>query len=155
MCALINPIIAKGGTTAYTAPYSPEGMISKHIENPKGVSCQLAFEGARLLGFQSLFWGTKDALPYLPDADDWAIIATFADIQAQGKGVGKALFAMTRAKAIAAGVVGIDATIRADNTGGLAYYSRLGFQDFHTTPNTTLADGTVVDRVHKILKLEN
>jgi hypothetical protein len=45
--------------------------------------------------------------------------------------------------------VAINATIRADNVGGLAFYSRLGFTDHGISRAVPLRDGTPVDRVSK------
>ena len=62
------------------------------------------------------------------------------------RGVGTALFAETRARARALGLRAIDATIRADNAGGLAFYDRLGFVDHGVVPGVPLKDGTPIDR---------
>ena len=43
----------------------------------------------------------------------------------------------------------IDATIRADNTGGLAFYGRMGFTDYDCVAGVPLKDGTLVDRIRK------
>jgi ribosomal protein S18 acetylase RimI-like enzyme len=53
-----------------------------------------------------------------------------------GKGVGRTLFTRTAAAAQEAGVSAIDATIRKENTGGLSYYSRMGFVDYRTGEET-------------------
>lgn len=42
-----------------------------------------------------------------------------------------------------------NATIRADNAGGLAYYARMGFQDYAVARGVPLADGTPVDRISR------
>ena len=68
-------------------------------------------------------------------------------------GVGTALFAATRAAAQALGLRTIFAVIRADNIGGLAYYSRLGLVDWRTCPGVPLRDGTKVDRIAKLFHL--
>jgi ribosomal protein S18 acetylase RimI-like enzyme len=64
-------------------------------------------------------------------------------------GVGSALFEETKKAARAAGVRTIDATIRADNTGGLAFYTRMGFVDYDRRVGVPLKNGTPVDRVRK------
>jgi RimJ/RimL family protein N-acetyltransferase len=99
-----------------------------------------------LVGFQSL--GRMKELP-----EGWGDIATFAAEGLTGRGIGSALFAATRAKALALGLHRINARIRADNTGGLTYYSRMGFVDYHVDRAVPLADGTPVDRVFKQLAL--
>ena len=59
-----------------------------------------------------------------------------------------------RGAAVAAGVQTIDATIRADNVGGLKYYGGLGFTDYAEIPNLPLSDGTPVTRIRKKLVLQ-
>lgn len=65
------------------------------------------------------------------------------------RGVGAALFALTVEAAGAAGINTIDATIRADNAGGLAFWSRLGFVDYAVLRARPLKDGTPMDRITK------
>ncbi|MEQ1785276.1 MAG: GNAT family N-acetyltransferase, partial [Hyphomonadaceae bacterium] len=84
-----------------------------------------------------------------PFPDDWGIIGTFTEVGLVKRGVGAALFARTAEAARAARVRTIDATIRADNAGGIAFYSRLGFQDYHRLLARSLKNGTPVDRVRK------
>ena len=103
------------------------------------IACTVALLNGRVAGFQFLAWPDPDHNPG-PDGflipEDWAIIATFVDGAAQGHGIGKRLFAVTREAARDAGVVEIDATIRAENTVGLAYYSSIGFKDYRKTTET-------------------
>ena len=132
MATLINAIIAIGGTTAHRTPFDAEGIVAKFIAPPLLISCFVACDGAEILGFQSLDWSDpdwpgEDAMPA-----DWGIIGSFVDPAAQGRGVGRALFAATREAARRAGVSTIDATIRRENTGGLAFYDGLGFTDYRS-----------------------
>lgn len=60
----------------------------------------------------------------------WAVIATYVDPHAHKRGIGRSLFAETARAAKAAGAVFIDATIRKENKGGLAYYQAMGFRDY-------------------------
>ena len=95
-----------------------------------------------MIGFQSLgLW------PGLPEG--WGDIGTFVAPGVQAKGVGGALFAATVAAARAAGLRVINATIRADNVPGLAFYARQGFADYAQDPDFTLRDGRRVGRVHR------
>ena len=57
------------------------------------------------------------------------------------------------AAARAAGVAVLNATIRADNRPGLAYYARLGFVDYSADPGWALKSGAVVGRVSRRLDL--
>ena len=43
----------------------------------------------------------------------------------------------------------MNAEIRADNEGGLAFYGKMGFQDQDVDRAVPLGDGTPVDRINK------
>jgi L-amino acid N-acyltransferase YncA len=150
MAALLNEIIAAGGTTAYEVPFSAADMDAHYISLAARVSCTVALVDGRIVGFQGLFWPHDPSDPF---PAGWAFIATFVRRGMAGAGIGKALFAATRAAATAAGVKTIDATIRADNAGGLVYYARLGFTDYDRLVGVPLNDGTPVDRVRKRLEI--
>ena len=47
------------------------------------------------------------------------------------------------------GLKAINATIRADNVSGLAYYTKMGFETYHRVKQVPLSDSTPVDRVKK------
>ncbi len=130
MASLLNAIIAKGGTTAHRQPFNEERMISHYVSPERGISCMVADAGGTILGFQALEWCDPDWKGANPHPADWAVIATFVAIDGQGRGVGARLFAATRTAARKAGVSTIDATIRRENVGGLAYYGGLGFADY-------------------------
>jgi L-amino acid N-acyltransferase YncA len=69
------------------------------------------------------------------------------------RGTGAALFAATRDEARRQGRRAINAAIRADNTGGLAFYGRMGFEDYQIARGVPLKDGTPVDRVRRRYRL--
>lgn len=146
MAELINAIIAIGGTTAYEEPFDAASMDAAYISLPQLVSCFVAEADGEIVGFQGLMrsFDPDDPLP-----DDWATIGTFARVGVQRGGIGAALFASTVEAARASGVAVIDATIRADNTGGLAFYSARGFVEYARLVGVPLKDGTPVDRVRK------
>lgn len=150
MADLINPIIAAGGTTAYEDPFDAARMLAEYIDPPQFVSCVVAEEDGQLLGFQGT---TRSYDPSDPFPDDWAIIGTFTRIGLTQRGVGAAMFARTMEIARAAGINTIDATIRADNTGGLAFYARLGFVDYARIIGKPLKNGAPMDRIRKRLDL--
>jgi very-short-patch-repair endonuclease len=104
-------------------------------------------EDGTLLGFQTL--GRYPGLP-----EDVGDIGTFARIGGTQRGIGSALFAATSKRAAELGLSAINATIRGDNSGGLAFYTKQGFVDHDVTPGVPLKDGTPVDRVHKWFALE-
>lgn len=146
MAELINEIIAIGGTTAYEEPFDTASMDAAYISLPQLVSCFVAEADDVLVGFQGLMrsFDPDDPLP-----DGWATIGTFARVGLTQRGVGGALFARTLAAAREAGISVIDATIRADNTGGLAFYARQGFVDYDRLFGVPLKNGAPVDRVRK------
>lgn len=142
MVKLLNAIIAAGGTTAHQTPMTIDTMREHYIAPPDLISCHVALTNGTLSGFQYLGW--SDDHP-----GGWAIIASFVALDRAKMGIGQKLFAATRFAAVAAGVKTIDATIRADNTGGLKYYGGLGFTDYDVLSQIPLHDGTPVDRIRK------
>lgn len=146
MVALLNDIIAAGGTTAYEEPFDVSRMQSHYIAHPKCISCTVAERDGDIVGFQGLFWPYDPADPF---PEGWAFIATFVQRGLTGRGIGGRLFEATRSTAEAAEVRVIDATIRADNAGGLTYYGRMGFVDYDRLVGFPLKDGTPMDRVRK------
>lgn len=148
MAALLNAIIAQGGTTAHEVAFTPERFAQAYLEHPDALCCFVAVdrETGRIEGFQTL--GREAGLP--ADIGD---IGTFARIDGKQRGVGSALFAAMRERARQLGLAAINATIRADNTGGLAFYGKQGFADHSVTPGVPLKDGRPVDRVSKRFRL--
>ncbi|HYD72374.1 MAG TPA: GNAT family N-acetyltransferase [Candidatus Binatia bacterium] len=145
MAALINEIIAIGGTTAIETPFTRDSMNREFVSGPHVISCIVAEESGDLLGFQILLGSTEEE----PMPDGWGSIGTYARVGRTGGGVGSVLFAETLKAARSSGLHAIDATIRADNTGGLTFYSRMGFVDYDRRVGVPLKDGTLVDRVRK------
>lgn len=143
LAELLNEIIAAGGTTALTRPISAEEMRDWMTLYPDRAAWHLAEDDAgEVLGFQWVEPG--DNLP-----DEAAQIATFARRGRTGLGIGSALFRETEKAARALGYRWISANIRADNTGGLAYYQSRGFEDYGTKRGVHLDDGLTVDKVLK------
>jgi len=143
MAELLNAIIRAGGTTAYVEEVAP-GTILNWLETAAdGAAFHLAEDDTgTLLGFQWIAPHPK--LP--PEACD---IATFVRIGQTGLGIGSRLFHETEAAARAFGYAWINATIRADNAGGLAYYQSRGFEDYARQNAVGLAHGLTVDRISK------
>lgn len=141
---LLNAIIAQGGTTALEEPFTGEALDQTYLTGPRVLNCVVAedADAGELVGFQTLVRSS-----WLPE--DVADIATFARIGTTQRGIGSSLFNATRAKARELGLKEINATIRADNEGGLRFYSKMGFEDHSRTEGVPLTDGTPIDRVHK------
>ena len=143
LAALLNAIIARGGTTAHTTPVSRADIAEFMARCPDRAAWLLAEDDTGvLLGFQLI--EPMDTLP--PDACD---IGTFTRLGHTRSGIGSALFARTLQAAQTLGYAWINATIRADNTGGLAYYQSRGFEDYAIHRAVRLEDGTLVDKISK------
>lgn len=137
---LLNEIIEKGGTTALTKPVTAEDIVAKMSSPGLRNAWRLAEDDTgRLMGFQ---WIAPH--PDLPE--DACDIATFARVGQTGLGVGSKLFDATVRAAHDLGYTWINANIRGDNEGGLAYYQSRGFEDYAVKEGVTLDDGTVVTK---------
>lgn len=143
MVDLLNAIIARGGTTAMTQTISPKVLVDWMAENDGQSAWHVAVDGAEaVMGFQ---WIAPD--PRLPP--EAADIATFVRLGQNGHGIGSRLFEATRKAAKRAGYKWINATIRADNEGGLIYYQSRGFVPYGRMEGVCLEDGQTVDKIHK------
>ncbi len=142
LAAILNRIIAIGGTTAHETPFTEDDFALHYLTGTDALSCFLAQDDQGMIGFQVL--GLHPDLP-----PNWADIGTFVSSDRQRTGVGAALFAATLTVARARDTVAINATIRADNVPGLGYYARRGFVPYGQDPDYCLQDGTRVARIHK------
>lgn len=143
MARLLNEIIEIGGTTALTRPVTAGDLTDWMAVAPDRSAWHVALdERETVVGFQ---WIAPHAeLP--PDAVD---VATFVQVGQTGLGIGSALFNATARAAKDLGYVWINATIRADNNGGLTYYQSRGFRDWHFDEGVKLASGAVVNKISK------
>lgn len=142
LSGLLNEIIRVGGTTAIETPLSTTEFVNWFIDGEFTLACHVAEHDQLLVGFQSLSL-------YGDPPKGYADIATFARMSPKIHGVGSALFPATRAAAAELGLEFINATIRADNVSGLAYYTKMGFETYDRLLQVPLLDGTPVDRIKK------
>lgn len=145
MAALLNQIIATGGTTALTDPITPD-EINGRLGRTRSI-WHVAEKNGEILGFQWI--NPWDSLP--PEA---ANIATFVQQGSTGLGIGSQLFEATKVAARKLGYQWINADIRADNESGLTYYQSRGFRDWKRVEGVTLASGHVVDKIYKRYDLD-
>ena len=113
------------------SPDSEAFVRAHYIEDPGKIRCSVAEENGVVLGFQSLKraeagnkWGVEPG---------WGIIGTHIRPSAARRGVGRALFAVTRKAAEDASIAKIDASIANDNMEALAYYEAMGFRTYRTS----------------------
>jgi L-amino acid N-acyltransferase YncA len=143
MAKLLNGIIEQGGTTAMTRAVTAQDLSEWMAFAPGQSAWHVALDDSeQVCGFQWIEPNTK--LPR--EAVD---IATFVRIGQTGLGIGSALFDATAKAAKDLGYVWINATIRADNEGGLTYYQSRGFRDWKIDEDVPLANGQLVDRISK------
>lgn len=146
MARILNKIIAIGGTTAYEDPLEPD-YFDQFLNAPdRKVFLHVAETGEGVQGFQ---W----VEPLEPPESHIGGIATFAKTETSQRGIGTALFNITQQVSRQVGYSELVAKIRADNIGGLAYYTKMGFGDHSIIEGEPLQDGTPVDRVIKRLTL--
>ncbi|WP_298916248.1 GNAT family N-acetyltransferase [uncultured Roseobacter sp.] len=143
MARLLNAIIEKGGTTALTRPVTAKDLTEWMASNAERSAWHVAVdEQEAVVGFQWI--SPHPQLP--PEAVD---VATFVQVGQTGLGIGSALFDASSKAARELGYVWINATIRADNTGGLTYYQSRGFRDWHFDEGIRLESGQIVDKISK------
>lgn len=143
LAELLNEIIEAGGMTALTRPVTTDEMKDWMTGSPGRSAWHLAEDDdGQVLGFQFI-----EPAEYLPA--EAAEIATFARTGTTGLGVGSALFRATEAAARDLGFAWINANIRADNAGGLAYYQSRGFEDYAVKRGVVLQNGQAVDKILK------
>ena len=145
MAELLNEVIVAGGTTAITETVT-RADLAGWMAAPHAIWHLAEDEAGALLGFQ---W----VVPLTTEPGLVAEIATFARVGRTGLGIGSALFDATREACRAEGYAWIRANIRADNTGGLAYYQSRGFEDYGRIEGYRMGNGQVVDKVLKRYEL--
>ncbi len=140
---LLNEIIAIGGSTALTAPLSRHEISGWLMGDPDRSAWHVAMDAeGQVLGFQWI--GPFGDLP--PEACE---IGTFVKAGRTGLGIGSKLFEATKTAARSLGYHWINAEIRADNEGGLAYYQSRSFEDYGRKYGVVLEDGSEVSKVLK------
>lgn len=142
LCLILNEIIEIGGTTAYESNLDETEFRAHFVNGVDCISCIVAKNDEFILGFQAL--SIRSDLP-----DGWLDIATFARTNPKVKGVGITLFNSSKLFLQDKKYTHINASIRADNRSGLAYYTKIGFIDYATRKAVPLIDGTPIDRMSK------
>lgn len=143
MADILNEIIKVGGTTALVNPVTDHDLSEWMSRHPGKSAWHVAEDSnGKVVGYQWV--EPADYLP--PEAVE---IATFARLGHTGLGIGSKLFDATVAAARNLGYRWINANIRTDNAGGIAYYQSRGFEDYSRIDNYALANGEIVDKVLK------
>lgn len=143
---VLNPIILRGGTTALESPLTEDEVRDWFLCGPKVWCCHIAEVDGQIVGFQSV--GRFGNLQ-----PGWGEMGTYVQAGMAQHGIGTTLFRHTRMAARAIGLTHLNALIRSDNRGGLAYYARMGFCNDRPGPDAHLASGVTIARVCKSLAL--
>lgn len=135
---IINHTISLGGSSAYEDPYAEADFAAHYFEEAE-VS-NVVLKDHRIVGFQGAFEVEPGVFS----------IGSFTDQLNPARGAGAAMFEKTRVDCKRLGGTSIIAKITEDNTGGLVYYSKMGFVDDYVKPaDHTRPDGRTVDRIVK------
>lgn len=126
--AAVQNAIHRAGLRA--SPVEADGVRAQYLDEAHSIACTVAVDDGRVVGFQSLKRAWVDNPYDVPVG--WGIIGTHIHSDAGRQGIGRRLFAVTRAAAEVAGLHQVDARIGADNAPGLAYYAALGFVPHRT-----------------------
>lgn len=136
--AFLEKLVALGKRTL---PADEAYVRDVYVAHEDNISCAVAEDGGDLLGIQILKLA-KEGNPY-GTAPGWGIIGTHVNPKAARRGVGKRLFAVTRAAAAEVGLIKIDAAIGAHSDEALSYYDAMGFRTFRE-------DGVRVNKVYEV-----
>ena len=148
LCDILNEIITIGGSTAYEGVFDPQTFDAAFVSGELCVECLVALVNGIPMGFQAVAH-----YPSLPG--DWLDIGTFARVSGKVKGVGTSLFSHMAALLAGRGISYINASIRSDNHQGLAFYSKMGFEDYALDKAIAVAKGLPIDRISKKYRLKS
>lgn len=141
IAAMLSGVLATADTSAIAGPVGGDTIRRWMASAPDRARWTVAEDAAgAILGLQ---WIEPHAL-LPPEAAD---IATFVVPGRRQVGIGSALFAVTEAAARDLGYGWINATIRADNAGGIVYYRSRGFRPWKTETDVEIRPGKRVDRI--------
>ena len=126
MSALLKSLADAGKRTN---PYDLEYTLQNYVAHPDAVrSSVAAAPDGTILGLQVLLWARENNR--YGTEPGWGIIGTHVSPDAGRRGVGSALFRVSRGAAQDAGMAYLDAVIQMHNIEGQAYYEKLGFRSY-------------------------
>ncbi|MEM7439871.1 MAG: GNAT family N-acetyltransferase [Pseudomonadota bacterium] len=147
MADILNPLIEEGTSTAITGTQVAADWVELAAGQEPRSLCHVAETGdGTVVGFQYVE-------PDKNRPEQACQIASFARIDGGGRGIGRALFAVTSKGAKVLGYEQIIAVIRADNVSGLGYYTKMQFRDDHVYKAVPMSDGKEIDRVQKVFTI--
>lgn len=148
--AVLNSIVREGGRTITGRTYTPAQERAFLRSMPKRSLLNIVLLGKVVVGFQEYM----PYATYTSTMDHVASAGTFIAAPVRGRGLGRALSAVTWAAARAAGYTKLVITVRADNPEAQAFYTGLGFQPCGRLARQAFVDGKYVDELLYELFLE-
>ncbi len=150
IAGVLNAAVREGGRTITGRTFTPAQERAFLRSMPVRSLLNLALLGQVVAGFQ-------EVMPYATfthTMDHVGSAGTFILAAVRGRGLGRALSAITWAEARAAGYTKLVITVRADNPEAQAFYTGLGFQPCGRLARQAYVDGKYVDELLYELFLE-
>jgi len=144
LVGIINPIVATGAHSALeseTVESQQEFMSRFHSRGIFNVAVSLVEN--RVIGMQTL----EPFADYSRAFDHVGIMGTLVELGQRNKCIGTSLFGVTKLEALKRGYEKIFTYVRVDNTNGLNFYRKLGFQEVGTAKNQVKINGKYIDEI--------
>jgi len=143
IAGVLNSVVREGGRsiTGRTFTVAQERAFLRSM--PKRSLLNVALLGRVMAGFQEVM----PYATYTQTMDHVGSAGTFILAAVRGRGLGRALSAVTWAEARAAGYSKLVITVRADNPEAQAFYTGLGFQSCGRLTRQAFVDGKYVDEL--------
>jgi L-amino acid N-acyltransferase YncA len=139
---VLNGIVAEGGLTALDTPVSLEQERSFLAALGPRSSLLVAELDGRIVGFQGLDpAGTFAAMAHV------AQLGSYVERPWRGHGIARRLWQRNREIGLERGFRKVIIQVRVRNTGALAFYRRLGFEDIGIAREHVVVDGHYEDEV--------
>jgi dephospho-CoA kinase len=148
--AVLNSVVREGGRTITGRTFTPAQERAFLRSMPKRAFLNIVLLGWVVVGFQSV----EPYATFTHTMDHVASMGTHILAAVRGRGLGRALSAVTWADARAAGFSKLVIAVRADNPQGQAFYTGLGFQPCGRLTRQAFVDGKYVDEMLYELFLE-
>ena len=144
LSVLLNEIIAIGGTTAIVGPVSPEEFADYFLQGESHICCfRCGRRGRGTPPVSRLLGATRNCRRTGP------ISRRLRVTRPKSPGSAPLCLPETRKFVEQSCLTALNATIRADNEGGLKFYGKLGFRTYTVAKQVPLRDGNRIDRISK------
>jgi L-amino acid N-acyltransferase YncA len=145
LARVLNPLIASGSYTVLDRSFTVDEERNFIRSFPERGIFHVAQQepGDLIVGFQNV----EPFSTYTQAFAHVGVIGTYLDPSGQRKGIGRLLFESTRWAAREKGYEKFFAFVRADNTGALSFYKRIGFSVIGIAKQQAKINGEYIDEV--------